>query len=55
LKERVKLQDLGTIEKIMLNWILQVKGWKVVGWNDVAQNKDKWRTVVNKVMNIGVP
>jgi hypothetical protein len=26
LKERVKLQDLGTIEKIMLNWILQVKG-----------------------------
>jgi hypothetical protein len=55
LKERVSLQDLGTVDRIMLNWMLQVIGRKVVDWTDLAQNKDKRRAVVNTVMNYRVP
>jgi hypothetical protein len=55
LKERVNLQDLGTVERIVLDWMLQVIGRKVVDWIDLAQNKDKRWAVVNTVMNTGVP
>jgi len=26
-----------------------------VDWTDVAQNRDKWRAVVNEVTNVRVP
>jgi len=26
-----------------------------MGWTDMAQNRDEWRTVVNAVMNLRVP
>jgi hypothetical protein len=30
-------------------------GWEVVGWLHVAQDRDRWRAVVNTVMNLEVP
>jgi hypothetical protein len=30
-------------------------GWDGVDWIDVAQDRDKWRTHVNTVVNLRVP
>jgi hypothetical protein len=30
-------------------------GWGSVDWIGVAQNRDKWRVLVNAVMNFQVP
>jgi hypothetical protein len=34
---------------------LQKVGWEGVDWIDMAQDKDRWRAVVNAVMNLRVP
>jgi hypothetical protein len=34
--------------------IQEVK-WEGVDWNDLAQDKDRWRALVNAVMNLRVP
>jgi hypothetical protein len=30
-------------------------GWNGMDWIDLAQNRDKWRALVNTVMNLRVP
>jgi hypothetical protein len=34
---------------------LQEVGWWGTDWIDMAQNRDRWRTLVNAVMNLRVP
>jgi hypothetical protein len=42
-------------------WVDNIKmdlrkiGWAVMGWIDLAQDRDQWRTFVNMVMDLGVP
>jgi hypothetical protein len=30
-------------------------GWSDVDWNDLAQNRNRWRALVNSVLNLRVP
>jgi hypothetical protein len=30
-------------------------GWSDMGWIDVAQDRDQWRSLVNMAMNLRVP
>jgi hypothetical protein len=34
---------------------LLVKGLSVVDWTDLAQNRYRWRALVNAIMNLRVP
>jgi hypothetical protein len=34
---------------------LREKGWGVMDGADMAQDRDQWRALVNKVMNLLVP
>jgi hypothetical protein len=42
-------------------WVDNIKmdiretGWDGMDWIDLAQDRDKWRALVNTVMNLGVP
>jgi hypothetical protein len=30
-------------------------GWEVVDWIDLAQDRDQWRALLNRVMNLQIP
>jgi len=49
LKERDRPEHLDVNGSIMSNWILKERGWKVVDWIELAQNRDRCRAVVNTV------
>jgi len=54
LMERDYLEELGVDGRIIYRWIL--KTWEgVMDWIELAQDRDRWRSLVNAVMNLRVP
>jgi hypothetical protein len=41
------------VDNIKMN--LREIGWDGMDWIDLVQNRDKWRALVNAVMNLRVP
>jgi hypothetical protein len=51
LRERNHFEDLGVDGRIILKWIF--KKWDGgMGWIDLAHYRDRWRALVNAVMNL---
>ena len=58
LRERDHLEDVGVNERIILKMDLQEVGWGEGGvrdCSDLAQDTDRWRALVNAIMNFRVP
>jgi hypothetical protein len=48
------LEDPGIDGRIILKWILERLGGGA-DWIDLALDRDRWRALVYKVMNLRVP
>ena len=54
MRERDNLGDPGEDGRIILKWIF--KKWNGgLDWFDLTQDMDRWRALVNEVMNLRVP
>jgi hypothetical protein len=49
------LEDPGVDGRIILKWIFKKWDGGGVDWIDMAQDRDRWRALVNAVMNPRVP
>jgi hypothetical protein len=48
------LGDPGVDGRIILKWIFKKRGGGM-DWIELAQDRDRWRALVNAVMNLRVP
>jgi hypothetical protein len=53
LKGRDYLEELNVDGNIRMG--LREKGWEVVDWIHLAQDRDQWWALVNTVINLRVP
>jgi len=51
---RDHLENPGTDERIILRWIMRKRDGGM-DWIDLAQDRGRWRTFVNAVMDLRVP
>jgi hypothetical protein len=54
MREGVHLEDPGVDGRVVLNGCSR-SGMGGMDWIDLAQDRDRWRAVVNAVMNFRVP
>jgi hypothetical protein len=54
-KEGDHLGDPGVDGRIILRWIFREVGCGGMNWIELAQDRDRWRAVVNAVRNLRVP
>jgi hypothetical protein len=52
-EEKRPLEDLGVDGRIILRWIVRKKNGGVE-WVNLAQDRDRWRAVVNAVISLRV-
>jgi hypothetical protein len=57
LRKGEHLEDTNVDVRIILKWIFErLDGWGGgIDWIDLAQDRDRWRALVNTVMNLWVP
>ena len=56
LRERDHLEDAGVGGRIILIWIFRKwNGGRAMDWIELAQDKGRFRALVNAVMNLRVP
>jgi hypothetical protein len=55
LSEGVHLEDPDIDGRIILKWIFKKWDGEGMDWIDMAQDRDRWRALVNAVMNLRVP
>jgi hypothetical protein len=48
------LKDRGVDGRIIIKWIFERLGGGI-DWIDLAQDRDRWRDLVNAVMNLRIP
>jgi hypothetical protein len=55
MRETYHLEDLGIGGRIILKLTFSTVGWRATDWIDLAQDRDRWQTLVNAAMNLRVP
>ena len=48
------MDNPGVDGRIILRWIFR-KGGGGMDWTGLVEDRDRWRALVNAVMNLGVP
>ena len=49
------MKDTGVHGRIILKWILEEwDGGRSMEWIDLSQDRNRWRTLVNEVINLRV-